>query len=368
MDRDEHIFAYVMDELDSGIKNEALWIKAYAMVDGLDEKVKPRYIQYRVEEIKSLFKKNNIYYNTLSKEDIYECLDNDLGFELTPEWMKNLWKWADENKVSDLECVTCEDEDVDEDLWIYGISRDKKKLLLQDRIDLREENIIVIPEEIRFLTHLKELKLSNLKITKLPDCICRLTHLEKLDLSNTNITKFSKELGNLQNLKELWIVSNDNLNELPKEIGNLQNLKKLSIKGNDNLNELPKEIGNLQNLKELSIQSNDNLNELPVEIGNLVNLEELELYGEIKTLPKEIGNLSSLKVLNFSYYQGSGMICSTSFKPIPDEISNLLNLEEMYISDLNKYDIPASMFDIKKLKISCPVDYPYKPIIVKESE
>ena len=52
MDRDEHIYAYIMEELENGIKDEALWIKAYAISEGVEERIKPLYMQYRVNFIK----------------------------------------------------------------------------------------------------------------------------------------------------------------------------------------------------------------------------------------------------------------------------------------------------------------------------
>ncbi|EMY24618.1 leucine rich repeat protein [Leptospira interrogans serovar Australis str. 200703203] len=75
-----------------------------------------------------------------------------------------------------------------------------------------------------------------------------------------------KEIGNLQNLKELYLSANE-ITTLPPEIGNLKNLQVLSLNGN-RLETIPKEIGNLKNLKELSIEWNK-LQTLPKEIGNL---------------------------------------------------------------------------------------------------
>ena len=49
---DEHLFLLANSELESGKKNEALWIKALALVHGDEDKAKHQYIVLRVEQIK----------------------------------------------------------------------------------------------------------------------------------------------------------------------------------------------------------------------------------------------------------------------------------------------------------------------------
>ena len=78
-------------------------------------------------------------------------------------------------------------------------------------------------------------------------------------------------------------LENNNLTSLPPEIGNLSNLKYLYLYIN-NLTSLPPEIGNLTNLEVLDFADN-NLAYLPKEIGNLSHLEELELDGTNIQMP-----------------------------------------------------------------------------------
>jgi hypothetical protein len=48
MARDEHIYAYVMNEFENGIKDDLLYIKAYTKSERFKQKIKPLYMQYSV--------------------------------------------------------------------------------------------------------------------------------------------------------------------------------------------------------------------------------------------------------------------------------------------------------------------------------
>ena len=127
-------------------------------------------------------------------------------------WMEVLWKWADDNGISD-----------------EVLSRDREGLVN--------------------LTKLK-LNLNENPLTKLPKEIGNLVSLTRLDLGFNQLTKLPKEIGNLVNLTGLRLYNNQ-LTELPKEIGNLVNLTGL-FPWNNQLTELPKEITGLTNLIMIS--------------------------------------------------------------------------------------------------------------------
>jgi len=97
-----------------------------------------------------------------------------------------------------------------------------------------------------------------------------------VNLVSKNLTTLPPTIGNLKNLKRLWLSDNE-LRTLPPEIGNLTNLDTLDVSHNQ-IRVLPPEIGNLTKLKYLDLRNN-RLTTLPPQIGNLTNLKRLYLRG-----------------------------------------------------------------------------------------
>ncbi len=65
-----------------------------------------------------------------------------------------------------------------------------------------------LPAEIRFLSRLKVLDLSDNQFTGVPAEVGQLKYLEELDLSNNQLTGLPHELGNLKNLQKLDLRGN----------------------------------------------------------------------------------------------------------------------------------------------------------------
>ena len=64
------------------------------------------------------------------------------------------------------------------------------------------------------------------------------------------------EIGNLSNLKNLWLNDNQLSGAIPPEISNLSNLEYLILRTNELSGSIPSELGNLSNLKSLGLQGN----------------------------------------------------------------------------------------------------------------
>ena len=166
---------------------------------------------------------------------------------------------------------------LDLDYEIEYIPTEVFKLIILEKLQIRCNNLIELPKEIGNLTNLKKLYISNYEIKYIPTEVFKLINLKILYISCKNLIELPKEIGNLTNLKELFIYC-ESLKELPKEIYNLINLKALEISC-ENLESFPDGIERLTNLEKLIIFGKScNLKILPTEeIKKLNNIKELEI-------------------------------------------------------------------------------------------
>ena len=111
---------------------------------------------------------------------------------------------------------------------------------------------------------------------------------------------------------------------------------------NSAITSIPTSIGNLQSLKELVLFSNDIIF-IPDEFSNLLNLEKLNLsYNNyLNQLPQNFENLISLMDLNLT---------SCDFYSIPDDIFNLTNLEDLFMISNNLETLSQSVVNLVNLK------------------
>ncbi|MEN8218678.1 MAG: leucine-rich repeat domain-containing protein [Pseudomonadota bacterium] len=181
---------------------------------------------------------------------------------------------------------------------------------------------------------------------------CSGGHISRLSLSSNQLTgSIPTELGNLSNLKELWLYGNELTGSIPRELGNLSVLIDLGLSLNDLTGSIPTELGNLTNLNFLYLSSNQLTGSIPSELGKLTNLSEIYLSDNQLTgsIPTELGKLTDLWALYLSSNELTGSIPSELGKltnlseiylssnqltgSIPSELGNLNDLEELYLSD-----------------------------------
>ncbi|MBO6536917.1 MAG: leucine-rich repeat domain-containing protein [Balneolaceae bacterium] len=174
-----------------------------------------------------------------------------------------------------------------------------------------------------------------------PDTFRKLAQIESLEslyLPYVKV-KIPSEISLLQNISTLTMVFNG-LQSLPPEIGDLTNLKELYINYNE-LKDLPNELSKLKSLRSLSLGSN-NLEAIPPEILNLKGLKSLDLAGnEIERIPTDISKLENLSNLNLSF---------NSISTFPSSTLELDHLRSLDIGHNHLYELPSEIKVRSKIK------------------
>jgi Leucine-rich repeat (LRR) protein len=139
-------------------------------------------------------------------------------------------------------------------LGFYIFTQEGKEESSANVISSEEINPEVI-EETAELAGDQSLNLSGQNLSKVPDYVFTQAELVELDLSGNSLSgSLPAEVRHLSNLKHLNL-SNNQFTGVPAEIGQLSRLEILDL-SNNQLTGLPHELGNLQNLKTLDLRGN----------------------------------------------------------------------------------------------------------------
>ncbi|MHA2390725.1 MAG: leucine-rich repeat domain-containing protein [Promethearchaeota archaeon] len=207
-------------------------------------------------------------------------------------------------------------------------------------IHIRRENIISLPNFIKYMSSLRSITLKECSLYTIPRAIGSFTNLKVLDLEENNLKILPKEISSLKSLRLLNLKKNQ-LVKLPYPIGRVAALQYLNLESND-LEKLPSSIGNLSSLKYLSLKDNK-LKGLPSSIGNLKSLQILDLSSnKLKKLPRSIGLISLLETLK---------IDNNELEDIPISINSVSSLNNLSLEDNNITGLPDSIGLLKSLKI-----------------
>jgi hypothetical protein len=189
--------------------------------------------------------------------------------DLDNSWIDELYFWADENNIPEMEFV--DDDQLDEDgkrifegFWI-GLPRDKDVLLNLEELNLSWHSCTYIPDQVRHLTKLKSFSFAkkndglqpsfyeqannHLAVEEIPDWISELVNLEELDLSGNNIVYVPNVVGKLKKLKKLYLHEN-RIMFIEEGLGKLDKLEVLWLQWNK-VAVLSDRIKQLQSLREL---------------------------------------------------------------------------------------------------------------------
>jgi hypothetical protein len=173
---------------------------------------------------------------------------------------------------------------------------------------------------------------------------------EELDLSNCGLESLPEAVSELVGLRNLNLRNNKELRSLPAGLGSLAELEMLDLRGCEGLDrgkELHALVVQLQQkgckvrmtrkkyldptLAELQadVDKDGKLNLstcelwLPNEVGNLVGVNELDLSYNMKSfLPAGLWSLAGLEVLNLT---------SCGLEPLPEEVGMLVGLKKLYL-------------------------------------
>ena len=168
-----------------------------------------------------------------------------------------------------------------------------------------------------------------------------------IDLHDNSLSgSIPTELGNLANLRDLWLPDNQLTGTMPASLGNLSNLASLWLSNNLMTGGIPASLGSLNSLYYLNLGFNQLSGSIPVTLGSLTTLQYLYLHENQLTglIPASLGNLTSLRDLILNKNQLTGLI--------PATLGNLANLQYGLVLSDNQLagPIPASLGDLANLQ------------------
>lgn len=270
-----------------------------------------------------------------------------------------------------------------DELGLSDIECDWSQLQSLEELTICEQSISgSIPESLGALKNLESLNLSANKISgSVPSSFGALQNLVSLDLSSNLLSgEIPEAMSGCQSLQRMILSRNQLSGELPAFLWSLPNLEVLALDENNFTGQIPQIICNSPKLSELGLSSNSLSGRLPNEIWCIPNLTLLDLSFNSFTgalsdditnakqlcylnlcsnnlsgaIPEELYTLTSLGSLNLSsWYEHNGVLLDNknSFScELSSRIGNLINLEELYVSNCDLYgEIPESLTNLNKL-------------------
>ena len=207
-----------------------------------------------------------------------------------------------------------------------------------------------IPTQLGNLTQLRGLFLGDNQLSgTIPSSLGNQPYLWNLNLSSNQLSgPIPPQLGSLTSLVYLVLGDNQLSGTIPSELGNPPDLGYLDLSSNQLSGTIPSELGSLLYLWELSLSSNQLSGTIPPELGNLTDLQVFDLNDNqlSGSIPPELGNLTTLIGLDLSVNQFSG--------DVPDSLTNLVNLCEPGNMDYPCYGIYELDLGYNYLNVPAP--------------
>lgn len=217
------------------------------------------------------------------------------------------------------------------DTW-FGISTDANDRVRT--IELDGNNLTgSLPDEMGNFEQLTNLFLRYNNLSgELPASFWSLSNLRQFDLGKNRISgEIPPEVQNLISLEGFWFYENNLSGELPAEMANMTNLRFLSLSVNQLSGAVPAFFGDMTALEGIYLGDNFLEGEIPPELSQLANLGALQLAGNQLSgeIPTELGNLTNLQRLELNGNNLSGALPAS-----------FINLRSMFVLDIqdNKID------------------------------
>jgi Leucine-rich repeat (LRR) protein len=192
------------------------------------------------------------------------------------------------------------------------------------------------------LSNFKNVKSLKINYCDLPKPVLHavgdLTGLQTLEISPTTYVSMPYSIGNLTNLRNLYVYG---LSGLPASMGGLTNLRNLYISRFSG--PMPASMGELTNLRNMYIEDSGFSGSMPAAIGKLTNLINLSIEGPgfSGPMPAAIGNLTNLEAMEIRGCRNSGLI--------PYAIGQLNKLRYLVLQCNFSGSIPSSIVNLTHL-------------------
>ena len=207
--------------------------------------------------------------------------------------------------------------------------------------------ITKIPQAIGELKNLKHLFLSNNRISAIPPEIYSLTNLETLDLANNRIAEpLSPQLANLTKLEVLSLWGNSITGTIIPAITQMPALVNVDISYNNLTGTLPAELANLPKLIFFAASNNQLSGTLPPALSGSPNLKALILWNNnfSGSIPASYGSFLQLTLLDLAGNDLTGTI--------PSSLGTLSTLKELSLrANQLTGTIPSSLSNLTNLEI-----------------
>ncbi|KAK6933667.1 NB-ARC, partial [Dillenia turbinata] len=231
---------------------------------------------------------------------------------------------------------------------------------------IRCNTIKHLPSNVR-LKSLQYLCFFCSKLIKFPEILGSMEALEGLYLNSTGIRELPASIELLTGLNYVYLYGCKNLTSLPDGISNLKAIRVLLLENCTKLRNLPENLGCMENLQVL-LAGNTAIEQVPTSAVRLKKLQKLSLYGCGGKKPESSSMsllswlfprkaMNSTTGLQMSFLSGLLSLreldlreCYIEAGLIDCDLSRLLLLEKLDLSDSNIMSLPDSINQLVQLK------------------